>query len=113
MFASYALNFGVPISIVLALLLGFWCRSSLSRWILLLGGSFFLAGYSVIAIFGTSCDGHPFIGYAQCSVFPDWIASLAAQIGKFATVGYVIAAGPLLLIAIVLESRLRFQKGNG
>lgn len=100
---DYLVNFGVPLSIILSLFLGGLCRSKLSKYIFLLGGIFFLLAYLLVLIFGYSCSGHPFIGYARCSLFSDALADVVSNFNAFAVISFLYSAGPLFALAMLAE----------
>lgn len=100
---DYLVNFGVPLSIILSLFLGCLCRSKISKYILLMGGMLFLLAYLLVLVFGYSCDGHPFIGYGNCSLFSKAVAGFASQIAAFAVSSYLLSAGPVFVFALLTE----------
>lgn len=97
------LNFGVPASILLALFIRKFCRSAFSRCVLLMGGTVFGVAYLLIMIFGTDCLGHPFIGYKNCAIFPDFFAQAVSKFNELATIAYLTVAAPLFLSSIAWE----------
>ena len=102
-------NFGVPASILLALFIGKFCRSAISRYVFLSGGMVFGVAYLLILIFGTDCLGHPFIGYKSCATFPDFLAQVVSKFNELATIAYLTATAPIFLISMAWEVWIRRQ----
>ena len=106
-------NYGVPLSIILVLFLSRVSRSRVSKYVLLVGGLFLLFAYMTVLLFGYSCDGHPFIGYARCGLFSDGLAGLASKFNAFAVVAYLFFAGPIAGLTILAEVIFRYRNRNG
>ncbi len=109
---AYLVDFGVPLSIAVAIVVGLRSRSTLSKCLLSGGGLFFLINYLLILAFGYSCEGHAFIGYGRCSLFSDAVADLVSELNAFAVTAYLLVAGPLSLVAIASEIVVRRREGK-
>ncbi|TDT72737.1 hypothetical protein BDE40_3590 [Litoreibacter halocynthiae] len=110
MIGEHLVIFGVLLSIILSLFIGVRCRSSFSSYVLKIGGMFFLVAYLNVLTFEYGCEGHAFIGYARCLLFSDPIAAIASRFNAFAVVSYLVAAGPLFILAISAELYFRWRE---
>ena len=104
---DYLVDFGVPLSIILSVVIGITNKSFASKIILVAGGLLFFGAYISVLIFGNDCVGHPGIGYKRCSSFSGAVADIASSFNAFAIFAYVFLAAPLFLVALILDFRFR------
>lgn len=93
----------VPATLAGGLLISVWMKTRWARRAVQLVALFFVMAWVTLLWANADCDGHAFIGYANCARTPDGLASVLSRLHEFAVIAYVYAAGPLLLLLLGVD----------
>ena len=105
---AMVLYFFVPLSYLLASIIAYFCKSKLSRWVILIGCAYFAMAHALIlfAIFD-ECEGHSFIDYVRCNSISDQSAKHISDFTAIAIRAYLFASGPIFIAALAWEYKVR------
>lgn len=93
----------VPATLAGGLLISVWMKTRWARRAVQLVALFFVLAWVTLLWAGADCDGHAFIGYANCARTPDAVAAVLPRLHEFAVIAYLYAAGPLVLLLLGVE----------
>jgi hypothetical protein len=93
----------VPASLAGGLLISVWMKTRWARRAVQLVALFFVLAWVTLLWANADCDGHAFIGYANCAHMPDGIAVVLSHLHEFAVIAYLYTAGPLMLLLLGVE----------
>ena len=93
----------MPATIAGGLLISIWMKTRWARRAVQLVALFFGLAWVTLLWANADCDGHAFIGYANCAHMPDGIAVVLSHLHEFAVMAYLYAAVPLVLLLLGVE----------
>jgi hypothetical protein len=93
----------VPATLAGGLLISVRMKMRWARRAVQLVALFFVLAWGTLLWANADCDGHAFIGYANCARTPEGSAAVLSRLHEFAAIAYLYAAGPLVVLLLGVD----------
>lgn len=94
---------------LLAILVSLFLVSKTARRLLFFGGLYFLVSFSVSWLLNQDCGFNDW-AFTRCDTIPQIVAEIYTVLGLINLAAYTFLAPPLLLLAVVVEFRVRRRR---